>query len=61
MTIHYLDKLPITESAFIDLLQRSTLAERRPVDDQECIKAMLQHANLLCTAWVMPATRELTP
>lgn len=39
------------EDEFVDLLKRSTLAERRPVDDRECIRAMLQHANLLCTAW----------
>ena len=41
----------ITEREFIDLLKRSTLAERRPVDDTKCVTAMLQHANLLCTAW----------
>ena len=51
MTIHYHNNIPITEAAFIDLLQRSTLAARRPVESPECIKAMLQHANLLCTAW----------
>jgi predicted N-acetyltransferase YhbS len=41
----------ITESEFIDLLKRSTLAERRPIDDSNCIRAMLRHSNLLCTAW----------
>ncbi|HTY86085.1 MAG TPA: GNAT family N-acetyltransferase [Candidatus Acidoferrum sp.] len=41
----------ITPAEFVDLLRRSTLAERRPVDDAQCIQAMLQHANLLCTAW----------
>ena len=51
MNIHYSNNHPITEAAFIDLLQRSTLAARRPVESPECIKAMLQHANLLCTAW----------
>ena len=35
----------------MDLLKRSTLSERRPIDDTNCIKAMLKHANLLCTAW----------
>jgi GNAT superfamily N-acetyltransferase len=42
---------PVTAQQFIDVLRRSTLAERRPVDDPQCIQTMLQHANLLCTAW----------
>lgn len=41
----------IGEDEFVDLLKRSSLAERRPVDDPTCIKAMIEHANLLCTAW----------
>jgi hypothetical protein len=41
----------ISAVEFVDLLRRSTLAERRPVDDPRCIHAMLEHANLLCTAW----------
>jgi ribosomal protein S18 acetylase RimI-like enzyme len=36
---------------FIDLLQRSTLAERRPVNDPHRIEKMLQHANLVVTAY----------
>jgi hypothetical protein len=44
----------ITEAEFVDLLERSLLAERRPTDDPDCIKAMLQHSNLLCTAWDGP-------
>lgn len=36
---------------FIDLLRRSELASRRPVDDRDCIEQMLAHANLLITAW----------
>jgi GNAT superfamily N-acetyltransferase len=42
---------PITEAAFVDLLKRSTLAERRPINDPVCVAAMLKHANLVCTAW----------
>jgi len=42
---------PVSSAEFIDLLRRSTLAERRPVHDPKCIQAMLQHANLICTAW----------
>lgn len=51
MSIHYDTSRKITESEFIDLLRRSTLAERRPVNDPRCISAMLRHADLLCTAW----------
>ena len=49
--IHYQHSGQITETAFVDLLRRSTLAERRPIDDPACVEAMLRHANLLCTAW----------
>jgi GNAT superfamily N-acetyltransferase len=51
MPIRYEAGRKITAAEFIDLLQRSTLAERRPVNDGPCIAAMLEHANLLCTAW----------
>ena len=49
--IQYSDSRKITAAQFVDLLRRSTLAERRPVEDGGCIEAMLRHANLLCTAW----------
>jgi predicted N-acetyltransferase YhbS len=51
MNLHYETSRKITVDEFIDLLKRSTLAERRPVNDVKCIQAMLEHANLLCTAW----------
>ena len=51
MKILYQHLRPITDLEFIDLLKRSTLAERRPIDDPNCIQAMLEHADLLCTAW----------
>lgn len=37
--------------AVIDLYRASTLGERRPVDDKERMRAMLQNANLVVTAW----------
>lgn len=37
--------------AVIDLYRASTLGERRPVDDRERMRLMLQHANLVITAW----------
>ncbi len=51
MTIDYKINHPISRAAFIDVLQRSTLAERRPVDDLECIDGMLANNNLLVSAW----------
>jgi ribosomal protein S18 acetylase RimI-like enzyme len=54
MNILYQHSRQITEHDFIDLLRRSTLAERRPVDDPISIRAMLTHANLICTAWDGP-------
>ena len=51
MNLRYETSRPISASEFIDLLKRSTLAERRPVEDLKCIEAMLQHGNLLCSAW----------
>jgi len=51
MSIRYEYSTEITEDKFVDLLRRSTLAERRPVEDLKIIKAMIEHANLLCTAW----------
>jgi len=51
MSIRYEVDRAITAEEFVDLLRRSTLAERRPVDELRCIQAMLKHANLLCTAW----------
>ncbi|RLS52153.1 MAG: GNAT family N-acetyltransferase [Planctomycetota bacterium] len=35
---------------FIAVLHRSTLGERRPVDDRERIAGMLRHADLIVTA-----------
>ncbi len=35
----------------IDLYRASTLGERRPIDDRATMAAMLQHANLMVTAW----------
>ena len=35
---------------FVDVLRRSTLDQRRPVDDLACITGMLRHADLIVTA-----------
>ncbi len=40
----------LTVKEFVDLLKRSTLAERRPVDDEARMEAMLRNADLIVTA-----------
>ncbi|MBT3270011.1 GNAT family N-acetyltransferase [Candidatus Poribacteria bacterium] len=37
--------------AFIELYHASTLAERRPADDEERMRHMLENANLVIAAW----------
>ena len=50
-SITYRSNIKITADAFIDLLKRSTLDARRPVDQVERIQKMLDHANVMVTAW----------
>jgi GNAT superfamily N-acetyltransferase len=40
----------LTPGEFIDVLVRSTLAERRPVHDAEVLRAMLANADVILTA-----------
>ena len=39
-------------SEFIEVLKNSTLAERRPVDDEQRISSMCNNANLIVTAQI---------
>jgi GNAT superfamily N-acetyltransferase len=41
----------IALEVFIELYEASTLGERRPISDRKRMAAMLQHANLVVTAW----------
>jgi GNAT superfamily N-acetyltransferase len=50
MNIHYQLEPTLAADEFVDVLQRSTLAERRPVDDPDAIRGMLQHADVIVTA-----------
>lgn len=50
MTVRYAFEPDLEADAFIDLLRRSTLAQRRPVDDPARIAAMLRNADLVVTA-----------
>ena len=47
----YRSNVKISADEFIDLLERSTLAERRPVSDKSRIQKMLDHGNVIITAW----------
>ena len=49
--IQYRDDAKVTAEEAIDLYIRSTLGERRPVDNKETFEAMLKNANLTITAW----------
>lgn len=42
---------PVTPEEFLDVLRRSGLSERRPVDDPECIAGMIENSTLVITAW----------
>ncbi len=49
--IEYQKNVTITAGQFVDILERSGLAERRPVDDAACIAGMVANGNLTITAW----------
>lgn len=49
-TINYDIESDLAADEFIDVLQRSTLAVRRPVDERETIQNMLRNAQLIVTA-----------
>lgn len=44
----------LSVAEFIDVLRRSTLAERRPVDNLETMRGMLAHADVIVTARIGP-------
>lgn len=51
MSIEYKINAPITTEQFVALLENSTLGERRPIEDHECMKGMLANSNLVVSAW----------
>ncbi|HNP08376.1 MAG TPA: GNAT family N-acetyltransferase [Cyclobacteriaceae bacterium] len=51
MNITYRTDATISNTQFIDILKRSTLDKRRPVDNPDRIQKMLDHGNILVTAW----------
>lgn len=48
--ITYSYDAPVSALEFIEVLNRSTLGARRPIDDVACVQGMLDHANLFVTA-----------
>ena len=51
MNIEYKINEPISTDQFIELLTNSTLGERRPVDDRDCMEGMISNSNLIVSAW----------
>ena len=51
MPIRFLINQPITALQFVALLEQTTLGARRPIDNLATLQGMLDHANLLVTAW----------
>jgi ribosomal protein S18 acetylase RimI-like enzyme len=52
MDVTYQIEPDLTPEEFVDLLVRSTLAERRPVGKPEVIRGMLENADIILTARV---------
>ena len=50
--LHYMTEPDLSADEFIDVLVRSTLAERRPVHDRTAIEGMLRKADVILTARV---------
>lgn len=52
MEVSYFVNRSISPELYIELLNQTTLGARRPVDKLMTIKGMLDHADLLVSAWV---------
>ena len=51
MSIEYKINPSISTEQFISLLADSTLGERRPIEDYECMEGMISNSNLTVSAW----------
>jgi GNAT superfamily N-acetyltransferase len=51
ISIDYYSDRKISTTEFADLLARTSLGVRRPIDDPERLELMLRHGNVLITAW----------
>ena len=52
MNIEYKLNKNIKSSEFIEVLKNSTLGRRRPIDDLETIKGMIENADIIITATI---------
>lgn len=52
MEVNYKVNHPITSEEFIELLSRTSLGERRPLESEAIVKGMLDNASLMVTAWL---------
>ncbi len=52
MNIKYKINPKLTTDEFIDILNRSILGKRRPINDKECIKGMIENADIIVTATI---------
>ena len=63
-SLRYVTDRTITLEQFRDLLVRSTLGERRPIDNDECLRGMIANADIMATAWdddkLVGVSRSLT-
>ena len=50
MNVTYQNEPNLSAHDFLDLLWRSTLAERRPVDEEDTVRAMLKNADVIIAA-----------
>ncbi|SDK61377.1 GNAT family N-acetyltransferase [Microbulbifer yueqingensis] len=51
MSFEYKINEPVTTDQFVALLKASTLGDRRPIEDRECMEGMIANSNLTVTAW----------
>jgi ribosomal protein S18 acetylase RimI-like enzyme len=51
MNIKYKANSKISINQFLGLLKESSLGERRPIEDMDCIQGMIANSNLIITAW----------
>lgn len=50
-TIRYATDVTISLEQFRDVLVRSTLGERRPLDNDECLLGMIANTDIMASAW----------
>lgn len=51
MSIEYKINELVSTDQFIELLEHSTLGERRPINDRDCMEGMISNSNLTISAW----------